>query len=227
MMVPTIVDMGDMDGNAERHCGIAILDNDPFTAQGLSAVIASADGLRVAWTSTSAEQTVQRCLTPDTRPDLLLTDMSLGNGWSGADVCMRIRRGLGTMPILAITAFPVGYYARDAALAGAQGIVSKADRAQILNALRTVLLGGTWGELFDNTTIAHIRVTHQPDHKLLSGKETTVMNLLSRGLAVEDIAVTMQVSESTVKSFIARAKRKLGAGSLREAVAKWTGESDA
>lgn len=218
--------IGIMDSHDGSRCGIAILDNDPFTVQGLSAIVESVGGMRVAWTSQSADEAIRCCLAVDTRPDLLLTDMSLGNGWSGADVCMRIRRRLGTMPILTITAFPVGFYARDAALAGAQGIVSKTDRGAILNALRTVLLGGTWGDLFDNASIAHIRAMNQSEHALLSAKETTVMNLLSRGLSVDDIAERMQVSASTVKSFISRAKRKLGAASLREAVAMWTGDAN-
>lgn len=210
----------------QQRYGIAILDNDPFTLEGLEMILGNETGIRVLWTSCAPTETVSRCLDPETRPDVLLMDMSLGEKESGAWVCRRIRKRTSAVPILAMTAFSLDYYIKDASLSGAQGIVAKTDRAGMRHAIRTIASGGTWGPMFDTTTIAHIRLENQPTRKLLTGRESEAMNLAATGLRLRDVATRMNVSESTVKTLIAKAKSKLGATSLREAVAIWTGEAD-
>ena len=208
-------------------CAIAILDNDPFTLEGLKTILGAEPEIRVAWTSSSPSETVSRCLDRASRPDMLLLDMSLGEKDSGASVCRRIRKNTSAVPVLAMTAFSLDYYVKDAALSGAQGIVAKTNREGMRHAIRTITSGGTWGPMFDTTTIAHIRLKNQPMRKLLTGRESEAMNLAATGLRLRDVATRMSVSESTVKTLIANARSKLGASSLREAVAVWTGERDA
>ena len=213
--------MSDLDGHT-----IVLLDDDPFALESMALIIDSFPDCRVLWRTQDAKQAIDCCLTPSDRPDVLLLDMSLGLGWSGVDVCASIRRRTDAVPVLAITSFPVHRYSKTAALAGAQGIVSKSDRTQMASALRTVANGGTWGDMFDNALISHIRLRQQPQQAMLSQKESTVMNMLVTGSSVSDVAETMQCSESTVKSFLSRAKKKLGASTLRKAIALWTGESN-
>lgn len=201
-----------------------MVDNDAFALEGLEVLLDREEDLHVIWTSQSPGETVSRCLAPGTRPDVLLVDMSLGEDESGSSVCRVIRKAMKAVPMLAMTAFPLHCYLKEAAFAGAQGIVSKADRDGMMRAIRTVAAGGTWGEKFDTTTIAHIRLLRQPTRRLLTEREATVLNLAATGLTVRGIALRMGVGDSTVKTLIARAKPKLGASSLREAVATWTGE---
>ena len=206
---------------------IAILDDDPFALESLAAVLDGMEGFHVAWTSRLAKETVERCLAPDARPDVLLLDMSLGTGSSGAAVCRRIRSATASVPILAMTSFALSYYRKDAAISGAQGVISKTDREGMTHALRTVAAGGTWGEMFDTSPIAHIRMRERQPKQPLSEREIDIMNLLAAGRSINDIAIRLDVSASTVKTLTSRAKRKLGAVSLREAVAIWMGEADA
>lgn len=205
---------------------IAILDNDPITLRGLTAIIEDAGVGHVAWTETSNGQAVRRCLDPNDTTDLLLVDMYLGSQ-SGADVCSAIRTRTKAVALLAVTSFPVDQYERTAALAGAQGIVSKADIPAMLAAIRTTAAGGTWGRYFDTCDIAHIRMRHRPQRTLLSERETSVMNLMATGCSVRDAATQLGITESAVKTFLSRAKAKLNASTLRRAVAIWTGEADA
>lgn len=208
------------------QCRIAVLDNDPITLTGLSSIINSSDIGKVIWTSQSDKETIQLCFEPNSKPDALMVDMSLGVRSSGSAVCKTIRRRTASIPILAITAFPLHVYAKDAAMAGAQGIVSKADSHQIICALRAVLQGSTWGRNFNSAAISHLQLKSRPRDILLSQRETEIMNMLSKGMFISDIAIELHISESTIKTMITRSKRKLGTSSMRKAIAVWTGECD-
>ncbi|KAB7791429.1 response regulator transcription factor [Bifidobacterium leontopitheci] len=204
---------------------IALLDNDPITLAGLSQIIEQHHAGRVIWTTSSAQQAVHDCCDPATRPDVLVTDVSM-KPLSGGEVCHRIRRRLSRPAILAITSFPLTVYEQEASASGAQGIASKADVSALVNAVRTVSAGGTWGQGFEPAAIAHLRISSQRiDRGVLSGRESEAMDLLAQGYAVSVVAVKMNVTGSAVKSYIARAKSKMGATSLRELIAMWTGEN--
>jgi DNA-binding NarL/FixJ family response regulator len=207
-----------------RH--IALLDNDPITLYGLSSIIRQAGIGKIMWGLQSGHEAVVRCLGKDERPDLLMVDMSM-EGVTGVDVCMQVRRKTASVPLLAMTSFSTAHYARRAAEAGAQGMVSKSDEHALIKAMRTVMGGGVWGEGFEPAATAHIRVKNHHDEPrfLLSDREIEAMNLLAKGCSTARTAELMQVSQSSVKSFVARAREKLNAKTMREAIALWTGEA--
>lgn len=203
---------------------IALLDNDPITLDGLSHLVEREQLGAVIWATSSARQAIRDCCDPSSRPDLLITDMSM-RPISGREVCLKIRRRLAHPAILAITSFPLTVYAQEASIAGAQGIVSKADAATLANAARVISAGGTWGSGFEPAALAHVRLASQTkDANALSARESEAVNLLSQGYSIVVVAARMNVTESAVKSYIARAKAKLGAASLRSLIATWTGD---
>ena len=210
-----------------RIYDLAILDNDAFALEALGTLLEREVDFHVSWTSTSPMETIVRCLDHDNVPDILLLDMSLGENESGCRVCRHIRKATKDVPILAMTSFTLKYYMKDASLSGVQGIVSKSDRDGVVRAIRTVLMGGTWGSMFDTTAISHIRLQRHPPQRLLTEREASIMNIAATGLPLRGIAKRLGISESTVKTLISRIKPKLGATSLREAIAIWTGERDA
>lgn len=68
---------------------------------------------------------------------------------------------------------------------------------------------------------ARLQADGKPALLNLSENERTVMDYLSQGMLTPDIAMLMDVSPSTVKTYVSRATRKLGVGNRREAVAEW------
>lgn len=78
------------------------------------------------WGTGDADEAVAKALSPETRPRLLLVDMSLGEA-TGVSVCRKIRTRTDRVLPLGITAFSVDTYAERIAAADAQGIVSKAE----------------------------------------------------------------------------------------------------
>jgi DNA-binding NarL/FixJ family response regulator len=204
---------------------IALLDNDPITLKGLSRIIEQSGVGTVVWSVQRGREAVLRCCDVRTRPQLLLVDMSL-EGMTGVDVCRQIRRRTAAVALLGITAFTPEQYADRLAQAGAQGVVTKNDEEQIVQAVRSVVRGGVWGGEFEPPSVAHIRLKHSADDMrlLLSDREEEAMILISKGLTIAEAAQRMAVASPTAASYVNRARRKLGARKMREAVAIWTGE---
>lgn len=229
---------------------VAAVDNDRMALLAFKGILPQLmPGAHWLWGAETADDAIRKALTPDTRPNVLLVDMSLGSA-TGVSVCHRIRQRDARIALLAITAFSVDTYAWRVAEAGAQGIVSKADMPQLMQALRTVAAGGTFipAELaarsFDGQTAtlsgaapnsqppvfrtpeeAHRLLVsdedRQSDQPKLGAKEAETMQLLSQGLSYDQIAEQWGVASSTVRTHAHRAVDKLGARSLAHAVAIW------
>ncbi|PLS27628.1 response regulator [Bifidobacterium parmae] len=205
---------------------IAILDNDAIALEGLSRIVERNRLGIVKWCARNGRDAVQRCADGDLMPRLLLVDMSL-EGMSGVDACRQIRRRTAAVLLLGVTAFPVERYASRLMEAGAQGVVTKNEEARLVAAMQTVL-DGSWFDGFESPRNAHMRLKHVSDdaRMLLSDREEEVMILLSRGWSIADIADHMQVSRATAATYLSRARHKLGARTIRQAVAIWTGEDE-
>ncbi|PLS26221.1 response regulator transcription factor [Bifidobacterium parmae] len=212
---------------------IGLLDNDPFALAFLERTITELmDEARVIWKTTSGRDALARCLSPDTAPNVLLTDMSMDE-LSGPAVCRAIRVKTARVAILAVTSFSLAVYASKAADAGAQGIVPKAVETPIVEAVRALAAGGTWPSgatdaTFETSAAAHVRLAggRIPRRFLLSDREAEAMNLCSRGLDTARIAADMQVGVSTAKTYLTRAIHKLGVSTRGQAVALWTGSME-
>ena len=242
--------MNDSEGKAGAPLPtlVAAVDNDRMALMALKAIMPQVlPGATWLWGATGADTAVRMALDPETRPRLLLVDMSLGET-SGVTVCRRIRARTDRVLLLAITAFAVDEYAARVAEAGAQGIVSKADMPRLARAVRTVLAGGTYAPPLrpagaiaaaaDAASPAPRFLTATEAHRLLaegdgtgarsrSGgtapklgrKESETLHLLSQGLSYEQIAAQWDVAASTVRTHAHRAVEKLGANSLAHAIA--------
>ena len=222
---------------------VAVVDNDRMALLALKGILPQLlPSTRWAWEAQSADEAVRKALDPETRPKLLLVDMSLGDA-TGVSVCRKIRMRTDRVALLGITAFSVSDYASRVAEAGAQGIVSKADMPQLAQALRTVASGGVYvppamrsmvtfrtaseaHRLFAKDADAAGRTgdgvdVNADDRPKLGTKEAETLHLLSRGLTYDQIAAQWGVAASTVRTHAHRAVDKLGANSLAHAIAIW------
>ena len=200
----------------------AVLDDDPLAAEALASLIRENSLGPVIWTSTNPEEARRFIQDRGREPDVLVLDMSLGI-LDGPDWCQDVRRRNGRMAVLAVTAFPLDIYTARAAMSGAQGIVSKADRQTLVRALKTVARGGTWGPKFESAKAAHIRLSRHAkrDRSRLSPREQMALTLRSKGMNVSQIATYLHVTPHTVESFLGRARKKLGADTIAEAMMTW------
>jgi DNA-binding NarL/FixJ family response regulator len=206
----------------ESYITIGIVDNDRFVLPSLTASVAELlPGSRVIWTTYDGGQAVANCFDAVLKPHVLLCDMSM-EGISGISVCRRIRSRISKVGILAMTAYSLDKYAEKASLAGAQGIVGKSDEWQIVAAIRAVAAGGTWGDGFETSPTAHVRLKNQTStNSLLTDREFEIMDSFAAGMSIKDISEILNITPETVKKHGQRAMHKLGASSRWQAVALW------
>lgn len=119
--------------------GVAILDDHPALRAGLEAVIRGEPGLAVVGSASTLEELWP--MLHGSRPDVLLLDYHLP-GEDGLLVCRRIKEGLIAPRVLVYSAYAGGSLAVPAALAGADGVVSKGLPArELYDAIRRVARG--------------------------------------------------------------------------------------
>jgi DNA-binding NarL/FixJ family response regulator len=132
-----------------------------------------------------------------------------------------------SVPVLVLTTFDLDDYVFGALEAGASGFLLKdAPPDDIVHAVRQVAAGrGTIDQTLTRrvlTEFVHRRrlqpVTGRRAEDLLTPREHEILLLLAQGMSNDDIARTLVVEVSTVKSHLARMLPKLGVQSRLQAV---------
>lgn len=187
---------------------VLVVDDHDALRAGLARLLGAVAGWAVV-DAADGPQALQRLA--EDRFDVAVVDMSMP-GMSGFELIERIRREGGVLPILMLSMHDEEPYALRAVRAGAQGYLMK-DRIadELVPALRHLLDGGMHlapalaarlrADRADAATVA--------PHARLSDRELVVLGHLSRGLATQDVAHVMGLSEVAVTTSIERAQSKL------------------
>ena len=211
---------------------IGIVDNDELTLAALSTYLEHRFGSgSVVWRCVLGGKAVRLCRDEKTCPDVLLLDMSLSD-MDGVAVCRAIRRE-SSMPILAITSFPLHRFAKRVADAGGQGIVAKRNLRNIGMALEQVAAGLAYmpddlaeclpNLRFETADEAYAGSLHAAERKpvSLSEREEAIMRGYADGLTTQQVGERLGLSENTVKTYTRRALMKLDARTRSQAIARW------
>lgn len=150
--------------------------------------------------------------------NLLLLDMNMP-GISGADLITRIRVHRPDLAILVLSMHNVPQIAAMALRAGASGYITKdCEPDMLLSAMRKVTLGGSYiapdlaqRMVFDVTSSAP-----RPPHTQLTERELEIFLMLSRGMAVNEIATQLALSSKTVSTHKARLMEKMNLSHLAD-----------
>lgn len=210
---------------------IALVDNDALVRSYLETYLGGLPEFNICWSMQSGRDAVEAyhhsIACTNCVPDLIVTDLSM-HGMSGFELCATIRFEDDHTPILGCSSYMIEPYERDAVNNGMQGLLLKNELAQLANGMRTLLSGQPLlksnGLPYETPQQAHERLLMQgkPAIMSMSPNEQAVMELCSEGLSTRTIAEETGDSESTVKTYISRAMRKLRAKSRAEAVASWS-----
>jgi DNA-binding NarL/FixJ family response regulator len=128
--------------------------------------------------------------------------------------------GVGTRPTLALVGDPQA--ARTARAAGATGVLGRStDGDKLVAALHAVAVGlvVATAELAD-VALGEPRELDDAGLEALTGREQEVLALLAEGLANRDVALALDISESTAKFHVRSILSKLGAATRTEAVVR-------
>ncbi len=199
---------------------ILVVDDHPIVRQGLAALLASTNDLRV---NAQAEDFRSALAAVDADlPDALVIDLSLTTGGDGLLLIETLRSRGVKAPILVYSMHDEKIYAERVLQAGGSGYLMKSESpSDLIQALRRLLDGGIWVSPAMSVRLIQVAVrSSSADQRdpldRLSNRELSVYRAIGRGLKVREIAELLTISAKTVESHQRRIREKLNLDSSRE-----------
>ena len=202
---------------------IVIADDQALVRSGFRLIVDARPDLEVVGEAEDGEQAV--ALVEELEPDVILLDIRMPN-LDGIEATKQIvASGSGTR-ILVLTTFDLDEYVYGAIRAGASGFLLKDVRpGELVDAIRVVASGNA---LLGPTAVERLlrRFSATTDERpmdtaavgSLTDREAETLRLLANGLSNAEIAATLVVSETTVKTHVSNLLRKLGVRDRVQAV---------
>jgi DNA-binding NarL/FixJ family response regulator len=195
--------------------GVLIADDQALVRTGFRMVLEVEDDIVIVGEAANGEQAVHGAAR--LKPDVVLMDIRMPE-LDGIAATRRIVEGESAARVLILTTFDLDEYVYDTLDAGASGFLLKDSSAdQLVTAIRVVAAGeallapSITRRLIEQFARARApRRETPPAFGELTSREREVFELLARGLSNTEIAASLVVSESTVKTHVARALAKLG-----------------
>ena len=206
-----------------RKRKVLIVDDHPLLRDGLAKVINQQPDLAVCGEAPDARTGLAAAA--KLRPDVVIADLTMDEG-NGLDLIKDLHLRQPGLPVLVLSMHHEDLYAERAVRAGARGYVMKREPvAAVLAALRKVLAGQMAlseemvRRLLDAPARARKAAAASPAD-VLSDRELEVFRLLGQGSGTRQIAEKLRLATSTVESYRAGIKQKLGLARATELVAR-------
>jgi DNA-binding NarL/FixJ family response regulator len=203
---------------------VLLADDQPLLRRGFRMILEAEQGLTVAGEAGDGAEAVE--VACRVKPDVVLMDIRMP-GTDGIEATRRITAAEPGVRVLVLTTFDLDEYAFGALRAGASGFLLKDVRPhELVAAVRTVASGDA---------VVSPRVTRRlleeyaqqlpvggsaggdadpasrfPQLSSLTEREREVLAVVAQGLSNTEIAASLFVSETTVKSHVGRILAKLG-----------------
>ena len=196
-----------------RAVSVLVVDDHEVVLAGIRSVLQLVPDIRVVGTSDTAAGGLAEAAR--LKPDVVLLDIRLPDR-SGIDICRDILSACPQTHVLFLTSYADEDTVRAAVLAGAHGYVLKDIRTSTLvDTIRAVAAGES---LLDpavaKKTLSWLRnlAAKQATSKVrrLSPQEERILPLVAQGKTNKEIALAMNLSEKTVKNYLANMYDKLG-----------------
>lgn len=200
---------------AEQRVRVVLVDDHPVVRAGVRALVDAQDDLDVVGEAADSAQAV--AVVGETQPDVVLMDLSLGDGPGGAETTRLVRELPSPPHVLVLTTYDTEADVLDAVDAGAAGYLLKdAPPDELFRAIRGTARGET--VLAPSVATRLLQRAASPTPKV-SPREVEILRLLARGLGNKEMARELLVSEATVKSHLSHIYTKLGVDTRAGAVA--------
>jgi DNA-binding NarL/FixJ family response regulator len=202
---------------------VLLADDEQLIREGLRLILDLQPDMEVV--GEAADGMAALKLVTQLEPDVLLVDIRMPR-MDGLEVTERLSAGSGYRPrVLILTTYDADEHLYRALKAGASGFLLKdVPRTQLLHAVRLVAAGD---ELLSPVITRRLVERFMASPAVTAGsarldrltpRETDVLRLLGRGLSNTEIAATLFLSETTVKTHIAHIFTKLDLRDRAQAV---------
>jgi DNA-binding NarL/FixJ family response regulator len=202
---------------------VLLADDQPLLRRGFRMILEAEDGLAVTGEAGDGAEAVE--LARRVKPDVVLMDIRMP-GTDGIEATRRITEAQPDVRVLVLTTFDLDEYAFGALRAGASGFLLKDVRPhELVAAVRTVASGDAvvsprvtrrlLEEYAQQLPVADAgagagQADRYPQLASLTEREREVLAVVAQGLSNVEIAASLFVSETTVKSHVGRILAKLG-----------------
>jgi DNA-binding NarL/FixJ family response regulator len=202
---------------------VLIADDEAIVRDGLRAIVELEDDLEVVAEAADGAEAVELARTLN--PDVALVDIRMPT-IDGLEATRRLLALANPPRVLVLTTFDRNEYVYEAMKAGASGFLLKdVRRGQLTDAIRKAVAGDTLiapaitrrliEEFCRRPSAQHAQRTELVD---LTPRELEVLTLIGKGLSNTEIAATLVVAETTVKTHVARVLGKLDLRDRAQAV---------
>ncbi|MCU0296452.1 MAG: response regulator transcription factor [Candidatus Nanopelagicales bacterium] len=200
---------------------VLVVDDQDLVRAGFRMILQAEPDIAVVGEAADGQAAVD--LVAELDPDVVLMDVRMPR-MSGLEATRRLTELGCTARVLVLTTFDLDEYVFEALRGGAAGFLLKTTPAdQLINGIRAVAAGD--GLLAPSVTRRLIeqfaRQPAVPDTRAtgtLTTRELEVLTLLARGLNNSEIASSLHIEASTVKSHVANILGKLGLRDRTQAV---------
>ncbi|MEO5744290.1 MAG: response regulator transcription factor [Terracoccus sp.] len=197
---------------------IVIVDDHPVVRAGLRALVDGQPDLTVVGEASDL-RSARRVVTLE-RPNVVLMDLSLGDGPGGAEVTQVLRALAGPPNVLVLTTYDTESDILRALDAGAAGYLLKdAPPDELFAGIRSTARGETVLASSVAATLVRRASSRAAGGRVVTEREVEVLELLSSGRGNREMARELLVSEATVKSHLSHIYAKLGVDTRAGAVA--------
>ena len=204
---------------------VLLVDDQALIRAGFRMILDAEDDIEVVGECADGTQAVDSARRLE--PDVILMDIRMPE-MDGIEATRRIAAAAGDEPrrVLMLTTFDLDEYVYDALRAGASGFLLKDVPAeQLVDGIRVVAKGDALLAPSVTKRLIHefarsAPATREPPAGVeeLTPRELEVFRLIARGMSNAEIAGELVVSETTVKTHVARVLMKLGVRDRVQAV---------
>lgn len=192
---------------------ILLVDDHSVVRMGLAAVLSLEEDFIIVDEAEDGAQALEKYRAK--QPDVVLMDVRMP-GTSGLEGLRALRAAWPSARVLMLTTSELDEDIQRTIEAGACGYLQKSvTREELVRAIRLVRAGGRY---IPETTAK--RLLQLAKRKHLSNRETEVLDGMRRGLSNRDIALSLSISEHTVKAHVKAILQKLESADRAEAVAR-------
>jgi DNA-binding NarL/FixJ family response regulator len=197
---------------------LLIADDHPVVRAGLAGLLSDEPGFEVVAEASDGAEAVR--LAAATRPDVVLMDLRMPHV-DGVAATARIAGGEAGDPpprVLILTTYESDDQILAAIEAGATGYLLKAaPQAEIVAGIRSVAAGQS--ALSPQVAVRLVERMRRPEPEtVLTARELDVLRLVATGHSNKQIAATLGIGESTVKTHLLKVFDKLGVADRTRAV---------
>ncbi|NYJ02376.1 DNA-binding NarL/FixJ family response regulator [Nocardioides thalensis] len=197
---------------------VVLVDDQDLFREGVRVIVDAQPGMHVVGTAADGLEAI--AVAEETEPDVVLMDLRMPE-MDGVEATRqllapeRVARRERALRVVVLTTFDLDDRAATAIRHGASGFLLKdTTPMQLAEAIRTVAAGNAvlapqdLARLLDSTFGA--AVAPPASYLALTEKERDIFDAVARGLSNSEVAATVHLSESTVKTHVGAVLRKLG-----------------